>query len=97
MTRPLATPGLSPPRTCEASPVDITDGRTGSTVSVRYNPGQMNPNRLHCMWRIMNIAYTSIGKCVMKTDAKGWKVGGVEDNLHQFNHKSLVGLMSEMF
>ena len=31
-------------RTCEASPADITDGRTGSTVSVRYDPGQTNPN-----------------------------------------------------
>ena len=49
------------------------------------------------MWRIMNIAYTSIRKCVMKTDAKGWKVGGVEDDLRQFNHESLVGLMSETF
>ena len=49
------------------------------------------------MWRIMNIAYTSIGKRVMKTDAKGWKVGGVEDDLRQFNHESLVGLMSETF
>ena len=49
------------------------------------------------MWRIMNIAYTSIRKRVMKTDAKGWKVGGVEDDLRQFNHESLVGLMSETF
>ena len=52
---------------------------------------------LHCMWRIMNIAYTSIGKRVMKTDAKGWKVGGAKDDLRQFNHESLVGLMSETF
>ena len=44
MTRPLAAPGLSPPRTCKASPADITDGRTGPTVSVRYDPGQTNPN-----------------------------------------------------
>ena len=49
------------------------------------------------MRRFMNIAYTSIGKRVMKTDAKGWKVGGVEDDLRQFNHESLVGLMSETF
>ena len=44
-----------------------------------------------------NITYTSIGKRVMKTDAKGWKVGGAKDDLRQFNHKSLVGLMLEMF
>ena len=49
------------------------------------------------MWRIMNITYASIGKRIMKTDAKGLKVGGVEDDLRQFNHESLVGLMSEMF
>ena len=32
------------------------------------------------MWRMMDTAYTSIGKHVMKTDARGWKVGGVEDD-----------------
>ena len=49
------------------------------------------------MQRFMNIAYTSIGKRVMKTDVKGWKVGGVEDDLRQFNHESLVWSMSETF
>ena len=44
----------------------------------------------------MNIAYTSIRKRVMKTDAKGWKVGGVEDDLRQFNHESLLSQSDQL-